>query len=74
MNKDMDEDQDLDTEEATMNEEFIQEAEVVMEQQTLEQKLLTAWVASNYSGTTTQYYRIFAVKCKVGPFPFITKS
>lgn len=69
------EDQDIDGEQSTMNQKLPEEEEVVMEErQTLEQRLLAAWVASNYSGTTTQDYRIFAIRCKVSSFSSITKS
>lgn len=68
-----DEDQGIDGEQFTMNQELPEEEEME-ERQTLEQRLLAAWVASNYSGTTTQDYRIFAIRCKVSRFSSITKS
>lgn len=57
---------------STMNEEKSEEEIVIEERQTLEQKLLGAWVASNYSGTATQDYQIFAIRCMVSPLSSIT--
>lgn len=42
------------------------------EQQTQEQKLLAAWIASNYGGTVNLLdYRIFAVRCMVSIFLYL---
>ena len=57
-------DEEYEEEEVTMNGDESEEEEVVMEEQeTCEQKLLAAWVASNYNGTTTMDYQIFAIRC-----------
>lgn len=76
MNKEVDECQSMNVDQSVEAElqtsssdnDHLEEEEVMEEPPTLEQRLLAAWVATNYNGTAAQDYCIFAIRCKVSSF------